>query len=98
MARDLLRRGNFKVSQNSKYFGVEVDLLFRNPEGVYKLVEVKSLSRAEYWHFRLSLKQKQRLLFVHSMMISHWRQPVELYLALVTPDQEIHWVPLSDWE
>jgi len=95
IARKHFETKGFQVlSQNAKYFGTEIDLVLGNPDGDFVIVEVKSLKNPSLWHFRLTQKQKMRLLRVHRQWVGRWRRPVELLLALVTEDSEVIEVPI----
>ena len=66
----------------------EVDLVFRDPEGVIVLIEVKSLTRNDYLMTRLTLKQRQRLSRVVRMLNERGR-PCRFELAVVSQSGEV---------
>jgi hypothetical protein len=76
-----LDQGFQLIGSNKKWGGVEVDLLlFKNH---YHLVEVKSLRCLEEMPFRVSIKQKQRLLWVRAMLQETQQMEVQLHFAFV---------------
>jgi Holliday junction resolvase-like predicted endonuclease len=91
----LQNRGYQIVLTRTKVLGVEVDLIVRSTTGVWVLVEVKSLSNADWLEYRLKSPQHRRLRRVAQALAegARWQgvsQPreVELWLATVaeTPD------------
>ena len=78
------------LAQRLKTPYAEVDLLFRHPhQRQLLLVEVKSLSSWDFIHFRLSKKQKQRLLRAHQYLYEQHEMEVVFNWAFVTPEGEI---------
>ena len=72
-----------------KIFHTEVDLLLWSPEDHITIVEVKTLSHESLLPFRITLKQKNRLLQVRQKMENDYRLPVELLYAFVTESEVI---------
>ena len=70
--------------RNQKIFGVEVDLILQREHWV--LVEVKTLGHLENLSYRLSRKQKSRLLKVRHRFEDQMQQAVELRVLYVTED------------
>ncbi|MCE3010159.1 MAG: YraN family protein [Proteobacteria bacterium] len=58
--RYLVSRGYQWIAQNKKYFGIEVDLILRDPDGSLVLVEVKSMPIENFESHRLSKFQRAR--------------------------------------
>ncbi len=79
---------------NRQVAGVEVDLIFKRDH--WLMVEVKTLKNMENLHYRLSEKQKQRLLRARQVWQSRTDSPVQLVLALVHAGEVIE-VPIEDF-
>ncbi len=68
----------------------EVDLVFVKDHKLM-MVEVKTLSNYDLAPYRLSLKQKNRLIRAHSWLQSHDFE-VQLLLVLVGQDRRLHFL------
>jgi Holliday junction resolvase-like predicted endonuclease len=77
----------FLVSRWQSAFA-EIDLVFKDPNGLIVLVEVKSLTKNEYLGTRLTWQQKQRLSRV-LRMLSERGKPCRLELAVVSQSGEV---------
>ena len=84
-----------EVHRNKKLFGVEVDFLVLTQSKGWVIVEVKSLSNPELWHFRLSSSQRKRLLYCCECLVNSQQRPVSLFLALVGKRNQVTWVPIN---
>nr|BFD59739.1 hypothetical protein CKG001_18460 [Bdellovibrio sp. CKG001]BFD63103.1 hypothetical protein BdHM001_17840 [Bdellovibrio sp. HM001] len=67
----------------------EVDLLFRAPQGHLLMVEVKTTNLMDFQPFRVSQKQKARLLRAMQFLAARWDVLVEIHWAFVTKEGEI---------
>lgn len=76
------------IAQNQILAGVEVDLILEKPDQ-YLIVEVKSdnLWRKEY---PITIKQKKRLSQAFSVFCEQYEKPVQMQLAIVNNDNNIH--------
>jgi len=83
------------ILRNQRLFGVEIDLIAKKKTS-YILVEVKSLNSEFYLEKIISLKQKQRLKKVHSLLCQNFTDTWFLYLVTVTPTKEIMFFSLTD--
>lgn len=62
----------------------EVDLLFQNPQGHLVLVEVKTSSAGAFREYRVTQKQKARLVRAMLFLAERYQVPVEVNWAFVT--------------
>jgi len=67
----------------------EVDLVFLAPDGFWLMVEVKSLQQDHFLTYRISRRQKQRLLNARHFLQDRFQELVELHWAFVTGDDDI---------
>ena len=91
-----LKKGFSLVSENRKYLGVEVDLLFLWEEDYYLLLEVKSLSDLDLLNFRLQQSQKKRLEKVAQHLEAAFYRPVEVRVVYVLPEGAVIDLSLQD--
>ncbi|MCM2282549.1 MAG: YraN family protein, partial [Bdellovibrionaceae bacterium] len=71
----------------------EIDLIFETPERQLHAVEVKSLGPLGLLEFRVSLRQRARLLGVREWLEVRSGAPTSMDLAVVSHEDEIHWFP-----
>ncbi|NQZ20082.1 MAG: YraN family protein [Bdellovibrionales bacterium] len=90
----LIHQGYELIKENKKIFGVEIDLIFFKKHFVF--VEVKSLAHEDYQPFRLSHKQRQRLLRSQALYSSLTNQVVELWVAYVNASGEVQVIDIAD--
>lgn len=67
----------------------EVDLLFKTPLGNLLMVEVKTANQAEFYTYRITTKQKARLLRALQFLTERYGLLVEIHWAFVTKEGEI---------
>ncbi|ASD65451.1 hypothetical protein B9G79_08580 [Bdellovibrio bacteriovorus] len=67
----------------------EVDLLFKTSRQTLLMVEVKTTNLSDFQPFRISKKQKARLVRAMLFLASRWDIPVEVHWAFVTKDGQI---------
>ena len=77
------------IEQRVKTPFAELDLLFRTPEGHLLLVEVKTANSASFYNYRVTPKQKMRLLRAVQFLAERFSTLVEIHWAFVTKDGEI---------
>nr|BFD66982.1 hypothetical protein HAGR004_20040 [Bdellovibrio sp. HAGR004] len=77
------------LGQRVKTPFAEVDLLFRAPQGHLLMVEVKTTNLMDFQPFRVSQKQKARLLRAMQFLAARWDVLVEIHWAFVTKEGEI---------
>ena len=85
--RRLKKQGWRIICQNKRFFGVEVDIIAER-NGIYILVEVKSLNNEYHLEKILSKKQKKRLKAVAEALSI--KMPGGLCLLLALVDQTGH--------
>jgi len=62
----------------------EVDLLFQNPRGHLVLVEVKTSSVSAFREYRVTQRQRERLVRAMLFLAERYQIPVEMNWAFVT--------------
>lgn len=77
------------LGQRVKTPFAEVDLLFRTPQGHLLMVEVKTANLSAFQSFRISQRQKARLLRALQFLAARWDMLVEVHWAFVTKEGEI---------
>lgn len=77
------------LGQRVKTPFAEVDLLFRAPEGHVLLVEVKTANIQDFHLYRISLKQRKRLLRALLFLAEKFEALVEAHWAFVTKEGEV---------
>lgn len=82
-------RGYNFLTQRHKTPFAEVDLLFRAPQGHLLMVEVKTVNLSEFQVYRISRRQKARLLRALSYLTEHFDCLVEVHWAFVTKTGEV---------
>jgi putative endonuclease len=88
--KDHYRKKNYKLkAQRVRTPFAEVDLIFESPAKELLMVEVKSVNIADFAAFRISQKQKQRLIRAMIFLAEKFARPVEVHWAFVTGDGEI---------
>ncbi len=91
VAREFINKGwNLKFHRH-KFYGVELDLIFTFKNSV-QILEVKSVSSYSNYWYHVSYKQLDRLEYAVQMMRGSVDE-VELSLALVNKNREIHYFP-----
>jgi Holliday junction resolvase-like predicted endonuclease len=83
-----MRKNHLLVARNWRSPFAQVDLLVRSPQGVLKVVEVKSCRNPEYWPTSCQPKQLHRLRKVVQWLCGQGK-PTELLLAFVSESDEI---------
>lgn len=73
----------------------EIDLIFQK-ERCLRLVEVKSVSDWNFVAYRVSKKQKQRLIRVFHYFQQRYSLDIQMDLALVPPDGEILFIEIEN--
>lgn len=73
----------------------EVDLIFQK-EGCLRVVEVKSVSNWDFVSYRVSKKQKDRLIRVFHYFQQRYSQDILLELALVPADGDILFIDIEN--
>lgn len=81
--RHYLDKNHVFLGQRLRTPFAEVDLLFRTPEGHVLMVEVKAISSADFQIYRISQRQKQRLLRALIYFSAQWDCLVEIHWAFV---------------
>ncbi len=76
------KQGWHLVSRNTRWAGVEIDLILKNKDRGYMLVEVKSYNSFRYFR-PMSLAQKKRLKTAFTFFCEQHKEPVEVNLILV---------------
>jgi len=64
----------------------EIDLIFKTPEGHALMVEVKTVNLSEFQNYRISRKQKARLLRALQFLTDRLDSLVEVHWAFVTKE------------
>ncbi|MBV2169834.1 MAG: YraN family protein [Bdellovibrio sp.] len=64
----------------------EIDLIFKTPEGHALMVEVKTTNLSEFQNYRISRKQKARLLRALQFLTNRLDSLVEVHWAFVTKE------------
>lgn len=82
-------RGYIFLTQRLKTPFAEVDLLFRAPQGHLLMVEVKTVNLSEFQVYRISRRQKVRLLRALYYLIEQYDCLVEVHWAFVTKTGEV---------
>lgn len=84
-----INKGYELLAQRVRTPFAEVDLLFRAPEGHVLMVEVKTTNLADFQPFRISRKQKARLVRALYFLADHLDSLVEVHWAFVTKKGEV---------
>ncbi len=83
------RKQNWKLhDRRARLFGVEIDLIFFDLEGHWRLVEVKALQSIEFLDQAFSKFQRNRYRRVLQAMFDSGKN-VKFTLVIVSPDQKI---------
>ncbi|MGZ3790708.1 MAG: YraN family protein [Bdellovibrio sp.] len=82
-------KGYELLAQRVKTPFAEVDLLLRAPEGHLLMVEVKTTNLSEFQNYRITIKQKKRLLRALHFLAERLEVLVEVHWAFVTKEGEI---------
>lgn len=82
----LVRQNWHIISKNTKYSGIEVDLIAQK-ENRTVLFEIKSLSKDCHLEKILSLKQKKRLQLAAEILSENFPNGLELMLATVNKNK-----------
>ncbi|MGE9744246.1 YraN family protein [Bdellovibrio bacteriovorus] len=77
------------LGQRVKTPFAEVDLLFKTPRQTLLMVEVKTTNLSDFQPFRITKKQKARLVRAMLFLAARWDVLVEIHWAFVTKDGEI---------
>lgn len=77
------------IEQRVKTPFAELDLLFRTPEGHLLIVEVKTANLASFYNFKVTPRQKIRLLRAVQFLAERFSTLVEIHWAFVTKEGEI---------
>lgn len=77
------------LGQRVKTPFAEVDILLRTPQGHLLMIEVKTANLTDFQPFRVSQKQKARLLRALQFLAARWELLVEIHWAFVTKEGEI---------
>lgn len=77
------------LGQRIKTPFAEVDLLFKNPKGDILMVEVKTANISEFQQYRISWKQKRRLLRALTFLSDETKTPIEVHWAFVTKEGQV---------
>ena len=77
------------IEQRVKTPFAELDLLFRTPEGHLLIDEVKTANLASFYNFKVTPRQKIRLLRAVQFLAERFSTLVEIHWAFVTKDGEI---------
>ena len=67
----------------------ELDLLFRTPEGHLLIVEVKTANLSSFYNYKVTPRQKVRLLRAVQFLAERFATLVEIHWAFVTKEGEI---------
>ena len=74
----------------------EVDLIFQKNDQI-RIIEVKSISSWDFIAYRISKKQKQRLIRVYDFFQRHFQHEILLELALVPVDGDILFIEIENF-
>lgn len=77
------------VAHRKKIYGVEIDFIFEK-QNIISFVEVKSLQSLDRLQYRLSYKQKNRLLRARLWFENQYSIPTETLLAVSTCEDQVH--------
>jgi putative endonuclease len=77
------------IEQRVKTPFAELDLLFRTPEGHLLIVEVKTANLASFYNYKVTPRQKFRLLRAVQFLAERFSTLVEIHWAFVTKEGEI---------
>lgn len=84
------RKGYRLCYRRKKIYFAEIDLVMVAKNGSYLFVEVKSVSRVDFYAIRVSSGQKQRLLNTIEAVSLKEKRGVELVFAFVDSKNKIH--------
>ncbi|WP_415063723.1 YraN family protein [Bdellovibrio sp.] len=79
-------KGYKLLEQRLKTPFAEIDLIFKTPEGHALMVEVKTTNLSEFQNYRISRKQKARLLRALQFLTNRLDSLVEVHWAFVTKE------------
>jgi Holliday junction resolvase-like predicted endonuclease len=91
VAERLQAQGYQLLKQRYKIFHQEVDLVMKTPDGDYLLVEVKAVQEAAFLEHNLRARQMRGLRRVCQILREKGHK-IQIRLAVVLPNQEIHWI------
>ena len=77
------------IEQRVKTPFAELDLLFRTPEGHLLIVEVKTANLSSFYNYKVTTRQKFRLLRAVQFLAERFATLVEIHWAFVTKEGEI---------
>lgn len=77
------------IEQRVKTPFAELDLLFRTPEGHLLIVEVKTANLSSFYNYKVTPRQKIRLLRAVQFLAERFSTLVEIHWAFVTKEGEI---------
>jgi putative endonuclease len=77
------------IEQRVKTPYAELDLLFRTPEGHLLIVEVKTANLSSFYNYKVTPRQKIRLLRAVQFLAERFATLVEIHWAFVTKKGEI---------
>jgi putative endonuclease len=77
------------IEQRVKTPYAELDLLFRTPEGHLLIVEVKTANLSSFYNYKVTPRQKIRLLRAVQFLAERFATLVEIHWAFVTKEGEI---------
>lgn len=83
------KRGYELLAQRLKTPFAEVDLIFKTPEGHALMVEVKTTNLSEFQNFRISQRQKNRLIRALQFLTARLDSLVEVHWAFVTKEGDV---------
>lgn len=83
------KRGYELLAQRVKTPFAEVDLIFKTPEGHALMVEVKTSNLSEFQNYRISQKQKSRLIRALQFLTVKLDSLIEVHWAFVTKDGQV---------
>lgn len=83
------KKGYELLGQRVKTPFAEVDLIFQTPQGHALMVEVKTSNLSEFQNYRISYKQKNRLLRALQFLSVRLDVLIEVHWAFVTKEGEV---------
>jgi Holliday junction resolvase-like predicted endonuclease len=78
-----LKQKHKLLFHRKKLFGIEVDLVLHDEDGIIQFVEVKTYTDANLIPFRVTSKQKNRLMTAKTFFENRFGLPTQIILAAV---------------